>query len=103
MVPYWVDQSPSKGVFPKMTLSRPCSEYEVDWGSTFGHGVLDISRAHILLFIGAFVEGAQHPFVCNATFFQALYLPFFFMVRTLSAICNGKKKGTAMPLEVRTH
>jgi hypothetical protein len=44
----------------------------------FGHGVLDISRAYIVSFMGAFVEGALHPFVCNATFFQALYLPFIF-------------------------
>jgi hypothetical protein len=79
MVPYWVGQSPSQGMFPKKTLSRPCSEYEVDWGSTFGHGVFDISRAHIVSFMGAFVEGVLHPFVCNATFFQALYLPFIFL------------------------
>jgi hypothetical protein len=32
MVPYWVGQSPSQGMFPKETLSRPCNEYEVDWG-----------------------------------------------------------------------
>jgi hypothetical protein len=28
---------------------------------TFGHGVLDISRAHIVSFMGAFVEGVLHP------------------------------------------
>jgi hypothetical protein len=39
MVPYWVDQSPSQGVFPKKTLSKSCNEYEVDGGMTFGHGV----------------------------------------------------------------
>jgi hypothetical protein len=44
MVPYWVSQSPSQGMFPKKTLSRSCDEYEVDWGMNFGHGVLDISR-----------------------------------------------------------
>jgi hypothetical protein len=33
MVTYWVCQSPSQGNFPKKTLSRPCNEYEVDWGS----------------------------------------------------------------------
>jgi hypothetical protein len=76
-------------VFPKKTLSRPCSEYEVDLGSTFGNGVLDISRAHIVSFMGAFVEGVLHPFICNATFFQALYLSLF-MVWTLSSMCNGK-------------
>ena len=104
MVPYWVKKSPSQGMFPKKTLSRSCDEYKVDWGKTLGHGFLNISRVHIVSFMGAFVEGALHSFVCNATFFQALYFPFFsFMIRTLSAMCNGKKKSTTMPLEVRTH
>jgi hypothetical protein len=67
MAPYWVGQSPTQGKFPKKALSRSCSECEVDGGMTFGHGVLDISRAHIVSFTGAFVEGVLHPFVCNAT------------------------------------
>jgi hypothetical protein len=79
MVPYWVSQFPSQGLFPKNTLFTPCSEYEVDGGSTTRHGVLDISRAHIVSITGAFVEGMLQPFVCNATFFQALYLHFFFV------------------------
>jgi hypothetical protein len=61
MVSYWVGQSPSQGNFPKKTLSRSCNEYEVDWGKTLGHGVLDISRVHIVSFMGAFVEGVFHP------------------------------------------
>jgi hypothetical protein len=72
MVPYWVDQSPIQGVFPKKTLSKSCSEYEVNGGMNFGHGVLDISRAHIVSFMGAFVEGVLHPSFANATFFQSL-------------------------------
>jgi hypothetical protein len=40
MVPYWVSQSPSQGMFPKKTLSRSCDEYEVDWGNTLGMGFL---------------------------------------------------------------
>jgi hypothetical protein len=39
MVTYWVDHSPSQGVFPKRTLSKPCKEYEVDGDVTYGHGV----------------------------------------------------------------
>jgi hypothetical protein len=78
MVPYWVGRFPSQGVLSKKTLSRPCSEYEVDGGRTFGHGVPDISRAHIVSFMGAFVEGVLHLFVYNATFSQALYLSFHF-------------------------
>jgi hypothetical protein len=78
MVPYWAGQSPSQGMFPNKTLSKSCNEYEVDWGKTLGHGVLDISRVHIVSFMGFFVEGALHPFFCNATFFQALYMPLFF-------------------------
>jgi hypothetical protein len=38
----------------------------------FGHGVLDISRDHIVLFMGAFMEGVLHPSFENATFFQYL-------------------------------
>ena len=72
MLPYWVGQSPSQGVFPKNILSMACSEYEVDGGRTFGHGVLDISRSHIVSFMGAFVEGVL-AIICDATFFQALY------------------------------
>jgi hypothetical protein len=75
-VPYWVGQSPSQGMFPKKTLSRSCNEYEVDLGKTLGNGVFDISRAHIVSFMGAFVEGALHPFFCNANFFQAICFPF---------------------------
>jgi hypothetical protein len=45
---------------------------------TFGHGVPDISRAHIVSFMGAFMEGVMHSFVWNATFSQALYLHFIF-------------------------
>ena len=77
MVPYWLGQSPSHAVFLKKTLSKSCNEYEVDGGMTFGHGVLDISRAHIVsLFIyGCLCEGCvassfamQHfskPFICH--------------------------------------
>ena len=103
MVSYWVGQSPSQGVFPKKTLSMPFSEYEVDEGRTFGHGVLDISRAHIVSFMGAFVEGVLYPFVCNETFFQTLYFPFIFYNMKIECYVQGKKKSTKMPLEVRTH
>jgi hypothetical protein len=48
-------------VFPKKTLFESCSKYEVDGNVTFWHGVLDISRAHIVSFMGAFVEGVYHP------------------------------------------
>lgn len=61
MVPYWLGQSPSQGMFPKKTLSRSCNEYEVDWGKTLGHGVLEISRFHIVSFMGAYVECELHP------------------------------------------
>jgi hypothetical protein len=101
MVPYWVGQSPSQGMFPKKTLFRPCIEYEVDGGRNFGHGVLDISKAHIVSFMGAFVEGVLHPFVYNATFFQALYLPFIFYGLNIECNVKWKVKNTTMPLEVR--
>jgi hypothetical protein len=61
MMPYWVGQSPSPGMFPKKTLPRSCNEYEVDWRKTLGHGVLGISRVYIVSFMGAFLEGELHP------------------------------------------
>jgi hypothetical protein len=39
VVPYWVDQFPSQGVFPKKTLSESCNVYEVNGGMDFGYGV----------------------------------------------------------------
>jgi hypothetical protein len=39
MVPYWVDQSPSQGVFPRRPSLSHVKEYEVDGGMNFGHGV----------------------------------------------------------------
>jgi hypothetical protein len=48
-------------VFPKKTLSKSCSQYELDGGVTFGHGVLDISRAYNVSFMGTFVEGVMNP------------------------------------------
>jgi len=103
MVPYWVGQSLSQGMFPKKTLSKTCSEYEVDGGRTFWHGVPDISRAHIVSFMGPFMECVLHPFVCNATYFQSLSLPFIFFGPNIGCYMQGKKNNTAMPLEVRTH
>jgi hypothetical protein len=45
MVPYWVSQSLSQGMFPKKALSRPDSVYEVDWGEVLlGMGFLAYQR-----------------------------------------------------------
>jgi hypothetical protein len=78
MVPYWVFQSPSQGVFPKKTLSKSCSEYEVDGGMSFGHGFLDISRDHIVSFMGAFVEGVFHPLFAMQPFPKPFYFPLIY-------------------------
>jgi hypothetical protein len=75
MVPYWVGQSPSQGVFPKKTLYKSCNEYEVDGGMTFGYGVLDISRVHIVSFMGAFVEDVLHPSFAMQHFSNTFYFP----------------------------
>jgi hypothetical protein len=42
MVTYWVDHSLSQGVFPKWTLSKSCSECEVDGVRLPGMGFHDI-------------------------------------------------------------
>jgi hypothetical protein len=79
MVPYWVSQSPSHEMFLKRTLSRSCDEYEVDWGNTFGHGVLDISRVHIVSFMGAFVEGVLRNLFAMQHFSKPLHLIYYGM------------------------
>jgi hypothetical protein len=79
MVPYWVGQSPSQGMFLKKTLSRPCSEYEVDGIRNFGHGVRNISRAHIVSFMGTFVEGVLQPFVYKCNIFRSPLFAFHFL------------------------
>jgi hypothetical protein len=42
MVPYWVDQSPSQGVFPKKTLSKSCKNLRWMGVVLLGMGFLDI-------------------------------------------------------------
>jgi hypothetical protein len=90
MVPYWVDQSPSQGVFPKKTLSKSCNDMRWMGVMTFGHGVLDISRAHIVSFMGAFVEGVLHPRLQCNIFPSPLFAINLLWSKTLSAMCNGK-------------
>jgi hypothetical protein len=55
-----------------------------------GNGVLDISKAHIVSFMDAFVEGVLHSSFAMQHFSMPFYLPLIYMVRTLSAMCNGK-------------
>jgi hypothetical protein len=81
----------------------PCSEYKEDGGRTFAHGVPDISKDHIVSFMGDFVEGVLHPFICNATFFQALYFPLFFYGHNIRCYVKGNKESTTIPLEFRAH
>ena len=78
MVPYWVGEFPSQGVFPKKTPSKLSNEYEVNGGMHFGHGVLDISRDHIVSFLGAFVEGMVHPSFAMQPFSKPFYLPLIY-------------------------
>jgi hypothetical protein len=100
MVPYWVGQSPSQGRIPKKTLSKSCSEYEVDWGSNFGHGVLDISRAHIVSFMGAFVEGVLCH-LCAMQHFSSPLFSFIFYGPNIECYVQWKVKSTTIPLEVK--
>jgi hypothetical protein len=99
MVPYWVGQSRSQGMFPKKTLSRPCSEYEVVLdevllgmgfltyqGLPLSHLWVPLWRVHCIPSFA--MQHFSKPFICLS----------FFMVQTLSVICNGKKRSTAMPL-----
>jgi hypothetical protein len=72
MVTYWVSQSLSQGMFPKKTLYKSCDDYEVDWGNTFGHGVLDISRVYIVSFMGSYVEGVLRPLFAMQNFSNTL-------------------------------
>jgi hypothetical protein len=99
MMLYWVGQPTCQGVFPKKTLSRPYSEYEMDGGKTFGTGALDISRVHIVSFMGAFMEGVLHP--SFATFFQCLYLCFIYYGLNIECYVQVKKISIVMLLEFK--
>jgi hypothetical protein len=90
MLLYWVDQSPSQEMFPKNTLSISCDKYEVDGGMNFGHGVVDMSRDHIVLFMYAFVEGVMHPSFAMKPFSKPFISTNLLWSKTLSAMCNGK-------------
>jgi hypothetical protein len=51
MVPYWVSQSPSQGMFPKRNLSKSCSECEVDFGARLlGVGSLTYKGLYCLIY-----------------------------------------------------
>jgi hypothetical protein len=101
MAPYWVSQSPSQGMFPRKTLSRSCDEFEVDWGKTSRHGVLDISRVHIVSFMGAFVEGVLHPSFAMQHFSKPFYFPLSYDGLNIECYVQWKVKSTAIPLEVK--
>jgi hypothetical protein len=101
MVPYWVDQSQSQGMFPKKTLSKSCNEYDLDGGMNFGHGVLDISRDHIVSFMGTFLEGVMHPSFSMKPFSKLFYLPLIYYGPNIECYVKWKVKRTTIPLEVR--
>jgi hypothetical protein len=92
MVPYCTYQSPSKGVFPKNTLSNPCSEYEVDGGVTVRHGVLDISRALIISFMGDIGDGVLHLHFQCKIFPSPLFSINLLWSKTLSVIFKENKR-----------
>jgi hypothetical protein len=92
---------PSQGVFPKKTISKSCSEYEVDGGMNFEHGVLDISRDHIVSFMGAFMEGVLHPSFAMQPFSKPSYFPLIYSGSNIECYVQWKVKSTAIPLEVR--
>jgi hypothetical protein len=57
---------------------------------TFRHGVLEISKAHIVSFMGAFVEGVLHPCLQCNLFPSPLFAINLLWFKTLSVMCNGK-------------
>jgi hypothetical protein len=102
-VAYWVDQPPSPGVFPNKTLYKLCIEHEVDLGKTFGHEILDISRAHIVSSMGAFMEGVLHPSFAMQHFSKPFYLSLIYYGTNIECFVHGKKRTTTTSLEVRIH
>ena len=101
MVPYWVDQSQSQGVFPNKTISKSCNENKVDGGMNFGYGVIDISRAHIVSFMGAFVEGVLHPSIAMQPFSKPFYLSLIYYDLSIECYVQWKVRSTIIPLGVR--
>jgi hypothetical protein len=72
MVPYWVGQSPSQGMFPKKTLSIPCSEYEVVWGKVL-LGMRFLTYQELIFYhLCVSLFAMQHfskPFICLSFFY----------------------------------
>jgi hypothetical protein len=73
----------------------------VDGGMNFGHGVLDISRDHIVLFVVSFVEGVFHPSFAMKYFSKPFYFPLIYYGPCIEFYVKWKLKSTAIPLEVR--
>jgi hypothetical protein len=67
---------------------------------TFRHGVPVISRAHIVSFMGAFVEGVPHPLFTMQHFSKPFIAISFIMVRTLSAMCKERKEAPQCHLKL---
>jgi hypothetical protein len=68
---------------------------------TFGNGVLDISRAHNVSSMGAFVEGVLHPLFVIQHFFEPFYFPLIYYGPNIECYVQQKVKSIAMSLEVR--
>jgi hypothetical protein len=68
---------------------------------TFGHGVLDISKAHIVLFMGAFVEAVLYPSFAIQPLSKPFYFPLIYYGPNIECYVKLKVKSIAMPLGVR--
>jgi hypothetical protein len=71
----------------------------VDCGKTFGHGFINISRVHIVSFMGAFVEVVLHPSFAIQHFSKTF--PLVYYGPNIECYVKWKVKSTTMPLEVR--
>jgi hypothetical protein len=88
-------------MFPKKTLSRPCSEYEVDWGRNFwAWGSRHIKGSYCLIY-GCLCGGCVGSLRLQCNIFPSPLFAFhFFMVRTLSAMCKERKRAPQRHLKL---
>jgi hypothetical protein len=67
----------------------------------FGNGVIDISRAHIVSFMGSFVEHVLHPLFTMKFFSKPFHFPLICYSPNIECYVQWKVNSIAIPLEVR--
>ena len=93
----WQTNPQVKECFPRKTYLSHVKEYEVDGAVKFGYGVSSHTRAHIVSFMGAFLEGVLHPHLqCNI--FPSPLLQLIYYGCNIECYMQWKVRSTLIPL-----